>query len=76
MIIATLPNNQHPDLSLHIIFNSNETLTEMNMDIKIGTPHSGKTLSMQENEAPRSNAMSGCMLCTSVIAVWARKFCL
>lgn len=30
VITDTLPNNQYPDLSQRIIFNSNETLTEMN----------------------------------------------
>lgn len=35
VITATLPNNRHPDLSRHIIFNSNETMTEMNTHIKM-----------------------------------------
>lgn len=78
VITATLPNNQHPDLSRHIIFNSNETMTEMNTHIKMRTLRglTRKTLSVRESEELRSNTTSGCMKCISVIAVWARKFCL
>lgn len=59
VITATLPNNRRLDLLLHIIFNSNETMTEMNTHRNENPAqfHMEKQ-SVQENEALRSNTMS------------------
>lgn len=59
----------------HIIFNSNEMDRDKHtFKWELCTISHEKKTSVQENEAPRSNAMSGWMLCISVIAVWACKF--
>lgn len=80
VITATLPNNQRPDRSPHIIFNSNETLTETNMHIQNETLH-GFTVEknivratewsteIKRNVWMYATCLSNCCLGTNVLSI-------